>query len=60
MVEAFTYDNRFLVLTNPNLYPKIEKSQKLFDKWSILEMNARIENIKYEELETVYNKETKF
>ncbi len=60
MVEAFTYDNRFLVLSNPDLYPKIKSSKHLFDKWRILNMSTRIENIRYEELETIYNKETKF
>ncbi len=55
VVEPFSYDTRYLVLTNLKLYPEIEESSRLLDKWDIKKMNARIENIEYEELEDLYN-----
>ncbi len=42
------------------MHPKISESQRLFDKWEILEMNSRIEKISYEELDNIYQQETKF
>jgi len=50
MLESFSYDTRTLKYVNPELFPGLEESKSLLDKWMIKDMSARVEDLRYNHL----------
>ncbi len=48
LIETYSYDNTYLKFNNLKLLPEQKKSDHLLDKWSIKNMNTRVDDITYD------------